>query len=453
MRKHRRVLLTAPTGSGKGVLISFMMKEAAARGLRSWLVCHRRELLDQLSAGLHEVGVPHGIIAAGRDGSTAPIQIASVATLTRRLDKLQPPALLVLDEAHHAVARTWRRIMEHCAKSWVVGLTATPVRTSGEGLDDLFDALVLGPTVPELIQAGHLSRYRLIGPPAPLDLSGVRVRHGDYVTAELEEAVDKNAVVGDAVEHYRKYVAPQSCLAFCVSRKHARHVEEAYRAAGINARYVGGDTPADERQQAVRDFKSGKLPVITSVEIFSEGVDSPGLRAVQLLRPTRSLGLFLQQVGRGLRVEPGKRECVVLDHCGLSYRFGLVADIRSWTLAGRVKKAKDEPIPQLRHCEKCFAIFGGWASVCPACGAVLPVQSRMPEQKEGELAELDVEMIRRARAREEGKAHGLEALVRLALERGYKVAWAGVRHAIRTGMDRRQAIKEAQDFARSLPSQ
>src|SRR3990167_9682367 len=160
MRRHRRVLLTAPTGSGKGVLISFMMKEAAARGLRSWLVCHRRELLDQLSAGLHEVGVPHGIIAAGRDGSTAPIQIASVATLTRRLDKIQPPALLVLDEAHHAVARTWRRIMDHCAKSWVVGLTATPVRTSGEGLDDLFDALVLGPTGPELIQAGRRTGRR-----------------------------------------------------------------------------------------------------------------------------------------------------------------------------------------------------------------------------------------------------------------------------------------------------
>lgn len=449
LQRVKRVVLQSPTGSGKSVMIAYMIARAAERGLSAWLVAHRRELIDQLSATLWEAGVTHGVLAAGRTMTKEPVQVASIQTLVRRLDKVPPPDMLAVDECHHASATTYRKVMGHCEGSWTVGLTATPCRTDGAGLDDLFDELVVGPDVGELIERGYLAPYKVIAPPSQVNVENVRIRAGDYARGELEAVVDRSVVVGDAVEHYKRHVprgAP--CLIYCVSRKHARHVEEAYRAEGIDARYCAGDTPDSERRAMVEGFRRAEPPVIVSVDLFGEGLDVPGLAAVQLLRPTQSLGLHLQQIGRALRPEPGKT-ALILDHVGNTWSHGLPDDERDWSLEGtRSRKQAEEAGPALRHCEECFAIFRAALGECPQCGSkhVATQREALPDEVDGELEEIDPEEHRRRRIqmrREEGMARGLEALVELAKERGYKAAWAGIRHAARTGQDRGKCIAQA----------
>jgi superfamily II DNA or RNA helicase len=356
--------------------------------------------------------------------------------------------MLAIDECHHAKARTYERIIEHVGpKAWVIGLTATPERNDGKGLGDIFQTIVEGPDVGTLINAGYLSPYRLICPPQALDVSEVHMLGGDYNKAELEVVMDQGTIIGDAVDHYREHVHPRTCLVYCVSRKHARHVEQVYQSAGINARYVAGDTPKDERNAAIRGFRRGTPPVIVSVDLFGEGLDVPGLSAVQLLRPTQSLGLHLQQVGLCLRVEEGKKYAVILDHVGNTWRHGLPDDQRDWSLeVTSARKKKAEPAgPALSHCEQCFHVFRKGKPRCPICGFPVAVQTELPDEQDGKLKEIDPEEHRklrkrkeltpeqRQRKRKEGMCTTLEDWVELAMERGHKPGWAGRRYMIRQG--------------------
>lgn len=454
LRKHRRSILQSPTGSGKSIVIAYMIARAAERGMSAWLLCHRRELLDQLSDTLWEADVRHGVIMSGRSETRDPVQVASVQTLVRRLDRLAPPDMLAIDECHHATAATWKRIADHCSDSWTVGLTATPCRTDGRGLDDVFDDLVIGPTVEELTKAGYLAPYRIYAPPSAIDLTGVRTLGGDWAKGELEERVDTSSVVGDAVGHYKRLVAPGTCLVYCVSRAHARHVEQAYREAGVDARYCAGDTPKARRDAMVDGLRRGSPPVIVSVDLFGEGLDCPGLTAVQMLRPTQSLGLYLQQVGRSLRPEAGKDHAIILDHVHNSLCHGLPDDERGWTLEGRKRKSTVEGTegPPLHHCEQCFCVFPKSHRLCPLCGWEPQVEVQLPDHVDGELVEVDKEAVRRQRRSEEGRARGLEALVQLAIRRGYKPGWAAHRHAARTRGNVGALKQQEYEIRRSLRS-
>jgi superfamily II DNA or RNA helicase len=458
LRSTRRVLLQSPTGSGKTVLTAHMIGTAADRGLRSWFLVHRRELLEQTADALWANGVSHGVIAAGRSQTDDLVQVATIQSLVRRLERLPRPNFVIVDEAQHTPANSYRKVLEHCSDSWVVGLTATPCRSDGRGLDDIFDALVLGPTVEELTSEGYLAPYRAYGPSPALDLSGVHSRGGDWVRSELEELIDQSAIVGDAVSHYLRLVHPRTCLVYCVSRKHARHVEAAYRSAGIDARYCAGDTPKAERRAIVAGLKIGNPPVVVSVDLFGEGLDAPGLAAVQLLRPTQSLGLHLQQCGRVMRPEEGKDHAIILDHVRNCLRHGLPDDERVWTLKGeRRKRNGGEAAVGLRSCDQCFAIYPAVLSACPRCGFMPAPGSaqRLPDEVDGELVEIEKARVQKARRREEGMTKGLEALVELGIERGYKPGWAGTRHAVRQGFMRNtpefyKVLNEARKLAKEM---
>ena len=455
---NRNVLMQSPTGSGKSVMISHMIHTAVAKEKTAHLLCHRRELLDQLSGTLWEAGVPHGHIAAGRTYQPHHrVQVGSVQTYVRRLAKIAPPDLLAVDEAHHAPATSYRRILKHCARSYTVGLTATPVRTDGSGLDDLFQDIVLGPSVSWLIDEGYLAPYRIIRPPEQVSTQGIRITRGDFARGELEQKMDRSVVVGDAVDHYLRHVhrgdRKTVCLVYCVSRKHAKHVEQAYRERGINARYVAGDTPDEARRRYIKGMAHADPEVIVSVDLFGEGLDVPRLDAVQLLRPTQSLALYLQQVGRCLRPHPGKT-AIVLDHAGNTYRHGLPDDDYGWTLEGtaRRRKSEEELALSLKTCKECYAIYPASRPACPACGEApeTDVRKAMPEQIDGDLVEVDLEAVRAQRRREEGTARGIEDLVALAKDRGYNPAWAGIRHSLRTGMPRDEAIRLAYRTVRTM---
>ncbi|MCR4339316.1 MAG: helicase-related protein, partial [Gemmatimonadaceae bacterium] len=348
-------------------------------------------------------------------------------------------------------ASTYRKIIEHCRDSFLVGTTATPQRTDHTGLGDIFDVIVHGPEIEELTRRGFLSPYRIIAPNKALDTTGVHTRGGDWATGELEVVVDQKAITGKAVDHYMEYVHPLTCLVYCVSRAHAHHVNNAYQAAGIDSAYVAGDTPAAERSALVAGFKKGKPQVIVSVSLFGEGLDAPGLRAVQLLRPTKSLVLHLQQIGRALRVEDGKDSAIILDHCGNTWLHGLPDEERVWTLEGRQKKkGTGEAAIGLRHCPKCMSVFRSILGACPLCGWVAVTDPRILDETDEKLVEIDVAAHRAQRKMEEARARDLESLVRLGIERGYSPAWAGIRHAARTKTDRQRTIRQAYELARGM---
>jgi superfamily II DNA or RNA helicase len=427
----RAPLLTLPTGGGKTVIFSYIAERAGAKGNRVLILVHRRELLRQTSRTLDDFGVAHGMIAAGMSmDHHQHVQIASVQTLVRRLERLRwAPDLVVVDEAHHTTAKTtWGQVLAHYPEAKILGVTATPQRLDGQGLGvtagGLFDRLIVGPTVAELTAAGHLSPAVVFAPRTMVDLSSIHTRAGDFAQNEVAEAMDKPTITGDAVAHYRQHCPGEPAIAFCASVAHAEHVAASFQAAGFNAASIDGGMDSDLRAQHVADLGAGRLQVLTSCEIISEGVDIPVVSAAILLRPTQSLGLYLQQVGRVLRPAPGKTRAVILDHVGNCFRHGLPDDDREWSLAGRDKAARktDDAAP-VRQCSNCFHVHRP-APVCPRCGFQYPVQSREVEEVAGELEQVDVVAIRAQQKDQIKKARTLEEFEAIGRARGYKPGWA-----------------------------
>ncbi len=435
---HRAPLLVCPTGGGKTIMFAAITQSAAARGHRVLILVHRRELIRQASQKLSQADVPHGVIAAGDPEADHPVQVASVQTLARRLDRLSwRPDLIVIDEAHHAVAGTWRKILEHWPHALRLGVTATPLRQDGRGLCSMFDHLVEGPTVATLVDHGYLSTARVFAPPQVADLSGLRSRGGDYAQDQLADRLDRPTVTGDAIDHYQRLCNQKRAIAFCCSAKHAESVATAFNLQGVPAATLLGTTPSEQRDQLVRQFAAGTIRVLVTVDVVSEGFDCPAAEVAILLRPTQSEGLYLQQVGRVLRPAPGKPHALILDHVGNVHRHGFPDDHRDWSLADRPRrgpKGDGPPAPTVRTCETCFAAFAP-QPVCPVCGTPAKLSSREIQQREGELQELARAAVAQARARDrrqQGKARSLPELLAIAKQRGYSAGWAYKLHNARS---------------------
>jgi superfamily II DNA or RNA helicase len=426
----RAPLLVAPTGFGKTVVFSAIAKGVVARGRRVMILVHRQELVQQVSDTLKEFGVRHGIIAQQYPRNAAlAVQVASVFTVVRRLAQTPVPDLIVVDEAHHAILRsTWSKVLAAFARARVLGVTATPTRLSGEGLGDIFDRLVVGPTVQVLIDSGRLCRVRVYAPPT-IDTTGIHTQMGDFKRSELSEAVDKPKVTGDAIEHYQKITPGLRAAVFCVSVEHASHMAAAARAAGITAVTIDGKMDRGVRREIVRDFKDGKINWLVSCDLISEGFDCPGIDVGISLRPTQSTGLWLQQCGRVLRAAPGKTHATILDHAGNSLLHGLPTEERHWTLDGTTKASgrAQDAAPSVRVCAKCFAAQRSGRAACQNCGHAFAVESRTVAKQDGELAEITAEEIARRRARAQvGQTATLEALTELGRIRNYRdpAKWA-----------------------------
>lgn len=465
-------LYVAPTGSGKTVLFAYISDGTSRKGNTVLILVHRQELVDQTSRTLNAFGVPHGIIAAGRTPDrTHAVQIASVQTLVRRLDFFRP-ALIIIDEAHHGTAGSWRKVLDHNPQARVLGVTATPERLDGRGLKEVFDILIRGPEVKDLIRAGHLAPPVYYAPPQSADLSHLHVRGGDFDKGEIAAAMDKAAITGDAVEHYRRICNGVPAVAFCASIKHAQHVAEQFQAAGYRAGTIDGNMDRDARREIVRSLGDGRLNVLTSCEIINEGFDLPIVTAAILLRPTLSLSVHLQQIGRVLRPSPevGKTKAVILDHVGNLARHGLAEDMREWSLEGRkrkAKKSKDEPEVNVTQCPSCYCCHEP-APQCPQCGHIYPPRNREIEVIDGDLKMVSglidehnrvcsecstihsrwdhrcpccghwTDPVRQRKA-EQGSAQTLDDLIALGRKRGYRNPAIWARHVFQSRQGRRQA--------------
>lgn len=439
-RQGRRApLFVLGTGGGKTVVFSYIAHGAAARGNRVCILVHRQELVRQTSRSLTEMGVPHGVISPRATPNYAQaVQVASVQTLARRIGNVPAPSLIVVDEAHHAVAGQWSQVLQAWPAARVLGVTATPERLDGRGLGQEFggpfDCMVQGPPVADLIARGYLSRPVYYAPPWQLDLSGVHTRMGDFAKGEAAERVDRPVITGDAVEHYRRICPGEPAIAFCASVKHAEHVAESFRAAGVASASLDGSLSDNERAQRILDLGNRRISVLTSCEIVSEGFDLPVVTAAILLRPTQSLSLHLQQVGRVLRIHPGKTCSYILDHVGNCVRLGIAEEPRDWSLEGRTRgkrgpNAASDNGPEIKQCSRCYCIHVP-APACPECGFTYELAARELEQVDGELKQVDADELqarRRAkweRRREMANCETLEELQAYGASKGYKPGWA-----------------------------
>lgn len=427
----RAPIYVAPTGSGKAVTLSFIASNAQAKAKRVIVMVHRQELIRQLSGTLSNFQVPHGIIMASRKPNYDTLtQLASVQTLCRRLESVPAPDLIVIDEAHHAVSNSYRNILSAFPSAQILGVTATPARLDGRGLGDVFDQIVQGPGVADLTSQGFLSPAIYYAPPGAPDTSEISILGGDFKKDELEAAVDTPKITGSAVEHYKRICPGAAAVAFCVSVKHAENVAREFNQAGIRSVYVDGTLSDEDRIEWLNWFKQGRIKVLVSVDLLGEGLDVPGIAAGILLRPTASLSLHLQQIGRTLRPMEGKVRAVILDHVGNCLRHGLADEPREWSLDAKPRRSSktDEKIFQNRQCPACFRVHPP-ALACPECGHIYPIQSRNTAEVDGTLEQIEAGRLTEERRKtaeriEVARAQSYGELAAIAKRRGYKPSWA-----------------------------
>jgi superfamily II DNA or RNA helicase len=450
---HRRVLLQAPTGAGKGAIAGYIVQSATDRSKRVMIIAHRAEILDQLSGHVKSAGIEHSWVQAGKPtNQLRTVQIASIQTLVRRVDQIIPPDLVILDESHHATSLTYKTVMAKWPLAKILGLTATPWRLDGSGLKSEFDVMVLGPTSEWLIDNGFLARPVYYAPPKTVDVSGVKTRCGDYVSNELETLFDTPTVTGNAVEHYIRACPNEKAVAFCVSLKHSQHICDAFNASGISASTIDGEMEREQRKRIMEQFRNGQIKVLTSVDLIGEGVDVPSVGAAILLRPTKSLTLHLQQIGRALRMSPGKERAVILDHAGNLKRHGLAETVREWTLEGQPKRKRGEQEERIdvKQCKKCYVVFQGGR--CPNCQTA-------PEGREvnavgGQLVQLTEEdklALKVQRKAEQRNAKSLDDLIALGKSRGYKYPRQWAERLMKFRHERKQTTPRSKEGVGETP--
>jgi len=368
------------------------------------VIVHRRELVQQFEAALAADGV---------DG----VAVHMAQTLTRRLDRVAAPRLCIVDECHHSVSNTWQRIIQYWPDTWFLGLTATPARLDGRGLGKLFQGMVCGPSMRDLIRDGYLAPYRLYVPPAP-DTSKLRKRAGDYTSETLSAVFDRPGIVGDVVDTYLRLGQGRQFVAFGVTVEHARNIARGFAARSVTCGVLHGGMSASDRDTIVSCVKSGALQGIANCDIVSEGFDVPAIGCVILASKTASLVRYLQRVGRGLRRD-GDREAIILDHGGNVFVHGLPDDPREWSLEGAVKRPAAAAEVSIRHCNVCFAVYDGALNACPYCGAIVTATTRTLTVRKGELVEIpywETAMVSDARTPAD--------LAAIAKARGYRPGWA-----------------------------
>ena len=340
---RKKVLMQSPTGSGKTVTFVHIIANAIAKGKKVLILAHRKELIEQAWRTLKKADIVAGIVMAGiGENLNLSVQVASVQTLVRRLDRPLPDFdLIVIDEAHHTSSNSYTTILSRFPKAFVLGVTATPCRLDGKGLGDLFESLVHGEQISALIDQGHLVKP-IYASTEGLDLSGVKITAGDYNKAALIDAVHTSQINGELVSHWRQFANGMQTIVFAVDCEHSREIVQAYTDAGISAAHVDGESPPDYRRHVIEKFGAKEITVLSNVNIFTEGFDIPSIECVQLARPTKSISLYFQMIGRALRPNEGKTHAIVLDHVNAFHDHGSVADPFLWELEITRKKRSRE---------------------------------------------------------------------------------------------------------------
>lgn len=430
----KRIILQAPTGSGKTVIAAEIIRSADEKGSKVVFLAHRRELIFQCSDKLSKFGIRHGILMAGEPGNSNPVQVASIQTLWRRsiqkkVRHLPDCDLLVIDECHRSLSKTYRELIEIFG-GITLGLTATPCRGDGAGLGHIYEDMVQTSTVAELTEQGHLVPARYYAPSFP-DLEGVKVRMGDYVESELEGRMDRAILIGDLVENWARIARDRQTVVFTTGVRHSIHIKERFVEAGIVAEHIDGKTPKNERDEILKAFDRGDIQLISNCMVLTEGWDCPRCDCLVLARPTKSIGLYLQMAGRALRPYPGKEDCLIIDHSGAVYEHGFVDDPVPWVL-DKSRKIQDSIGAYQRKrpltCAICGAVYSG-QRFCPECGHIPETQPKVLDTHDGDLVEVTSVGYESHEYSYADKMRWFSGLAYYCEEKGYKPGWA--RHAFK----------------------
>ena len=357
LRLHRSVMAQMPTGTGKTYLLTAVIDTFVSNNPKEkvWIVAHRRELVSQIDETVRKF---HSYFASNTSSLLSSVKAMSIQWLMRHYDEIEEePGMIVIDEAHHALAKTYKEMWERFPNAKFLGLTATPCRLNGKGFTDLFDILVQSWSVPEFISKGRLATCDFVSIKSDgvtqrlIDSLQKRGADGDYQNKEMDMLLNKKPSIERLYQSLEEFGKDRKGIVYAINISHAQKITKLYQEHGVKAIAIDSKTPATERQQDIEAFKKGDIQVLVNVDIFSEGFDCPDVEFVQLARPTLSLAKYLQMVGRGLRVAKGKKNCVIIDNVGLYRVFGLPSQVWNWNamFEGKLKVGKRKETPKDRE--------------------------------------------------------------------------------------------------------
>lgn len=396
----------------------------AERGKTCFAIVHKSFLLDQFSNKLRQCGVRHGIVKSGHHPDPRHhVLVCSLGTLRNRFELIREPDWVLIDESHHSAAGTWQEMFRRWPNARFLGLTATPERPDGQGLDKYFDTIVSGPSMADMIEWGRqhpgegLCDFSII---ADASINYSQAKHnssGEFDLADIGNMMAEKKIAGSVVQEYIKHASGRKFLTFAPTIEVSQRVAAEYQAQGIKCIHLDGKSSGIT--QTLRDFELGRVDGISSVNLFLEGLDIRGVSAIQQLRPTESIVVYLQSLGRGLRSEPGKDRCIILDHVGNLARHGLPDQRREWSLEGRRTREKKEATITYWECNKCHAKNEMERVFCKDCRTARPVRNRKEIEIDAsvQLEVIDVEAIRREDRMAQGMARGVDQLMKIGMSR------------------------------------
>ncbi|MBT8815577.1 DEAD/DEAH box helicase [Lactobacillus delbrueckii subsp. bulgaricus] len=381
---HRHIIVQSPPRTGKTVVMAEIARRTTDKGNRVCFIIHRKEVLEQAKATFQEQGVDPTLLEAGM-----------VQSLTRHVDTMRPPEVILIDEAHHALAKSYTRILEAFPTAYVLLFTATPVRTGRNQLDQIADDIIVGKSIKELTEQGFLAPFKYYAA-KDKDVDDKKLRKsstGDYVTASIEEAVG-NKIYSHTVDEYLAKAGGKQAVVYTYSVEAANHLAAEFTARGITAEAIDATTPAQVRDTAVQAFRDQQLKVLVNVNLFTEGIDLPNVDCVIMVRPTMSLALYMQFSMRCLNPRPGKM-ATIIDQVGNWERFGLPNADRDWKALAKSKAKAAKSLKrsgiQVIQCPDCFAVIEKRDvedNTCPLCGYSPIFKKSEYEEQKAELLEI-----------------------------------------------------------------
>lgn len=410
LRTHKSVVFTIGCGAGKSIIAGSIAKAATDKGNRVLFLVHRLELCEQISNTFYDLCEVDPMLC----------DIMMIQTARRKLDSIETPTLIIVDEAH-MFNNAYEKVFEHFKDSYKIGFTATPCRLNRGGLGNLFEDLLTSVSTRWLIDNHYLSEYRYYSFPL-VDTSKLHTRAGEFIPEEVNKLIENKAVYSGAVSQYQRLTPDKKAMIYCSSIVASKAIVEEFKNAGISAAHVDGTTPKAEREKIVEAYRKGEIKVVSNVDLFGVGFDDKNIEVTILLRPTQSLALAVQQNMRCMRYKEGKT-AIILDCCGNVVRHGLPDDEREWLLDSQ---RKQETSVKIRECPECYSVYPPTLDSCPYCGHKA---TKEIVRKEREVVEIDlVEVKRREALRQtslfEADLKTWEEVIEFQKAKGYKFAFA-----------------------------
>lgn len=451
---NRKPLYVLPTGGGKSATLCSIIQDAQDKGTETLFIAPRRQLVYQISEDLDKMKVRHGVFMAGEPYSWTPnVTVASLDTLHSRLSSINKRfGLIIIDEAHTVFGKKIRDVLELNPSALVIGFTATPARSDGRGLGEMYDDLIIGQSMSWLIENGYLVPCRYFTTPQKIDLTGVKLTAGDYNQKQLDQKMNDPVLIGDIVDNWKRIASDRQTVVFAVKRSHAQSIQKAFLESGVVADYIDGNTDNEERKNILKRIESGESQVLCSVDVLSYGWNSPAVSCAIMARPTKSIARYLQAVGRVLRTYEGKEDAILIDHANVVSELGFVEDDQPWTLDSKSKiqdrqekKKQEQKEPASMTCPFCHHVQKP-APVCSSCKKDL--QKQYEEEVRTFQADLE-EVNRKTKQREqrkwtmEDKQQFYSELIHVAYEKNYKEGWISHKFRQRVGTWPKGLVKES----------